>query len=126
MSTTMTTPGAAGWIDFAGPNTTEAKAFYRDVIGWTIEEKTMQDGSEYGSISVNGTAIGGFSPNPADQGVWTIYITVQDVDASIERAKNAGANIIAEPTDMPGVGRVATLIDPQGARMALVTYESMQ
>ncbi|MEP4804019.1 MAG: VOC family protein, partial [Hyphomicrobiales bacterium] len=46
--------------------------------------------------------------------------------ASVERVKKAGGSVISEPMDMPGVGRMCTIADPQGARIALITYESMQ
>ena len=126
MSTSMTTPGVAGWIEFSGPDSASAKSFYSEVIGWTIADMPMEDGHSYAGIMVGENPIGGFSPMPAGQGEWTIYITVEDVDASVGRARNAGGVIIAEPADIPGVGRIAKLQDPQGARIALVTYESMQ
>ncbi len=63
---------------------------------------------------------------PEDAGSWTIYITVTDVDASVNKAKAAGATILADPFDIPGVGRMAKIVDPQGAKIAMITYESMQ
>ncbi|MFV2054173.1 VOC family protein [Aliiroseovarius sp. YM-037] len=123
---TMTTPGSAGWIGHAGPDSAKAKAFYSDVLGWTITELPMQDGSSYSAIAVNDTPIGGFSPMPEDSGSWTIFFTVEDVDARTKAAEKAGATVIAGPMDMPGVGRMTTLLDPQGARFAIITYESMQ
>ncbi len=124
--TTMTTPGNAGWIAHSGPDFQKAKAFYADVLGWTINEMPMQDGSSHSAIFVNDAPIGGFSPMPEDNGAWTIFVTVEDVDAATAKASKAGANVLAGPMDMPGVGRMATLTDPQGARFAMITYESMQ
>lgn len=126
MSNSMTTPGVAGWIQFAGPDTAAAKKFYSDVMDWTVADMPMQDGSSYSGIMVGDGPIGGFSPRPAEEGVWTIYVTVTDVDASVERATKAGATVLDGPQDAPGVGRMATIADPQGARIALITYESMQ
>lgn len=126
MSTTMTTPGAAGWIQYSGPDTAAAKKFYGDVLGWTIADMPMQDGSKYSGIMVSEAPIGGFSPMPEETGAWTIYITVPDVDAATQKAKDADATILAGPVDIPGVGRMTTLVDPSGARMAMITYESMQ
>lgn len=126
MSETMTTPGIAGWIQFSGPDAAAAKTFYREVIGWTIADMPMQDGSSYSGIMVGDGPIGGFSPMPESTGAWTIYVTVEDVDGSTQRAKDAGATILAGPVDMPGIGRMTNLIDPQGARIALITYESME
>ena len=85
----------------------------------------MQDGSSYSAAVVGETAIGGFSPMPEDQGSWTIYFTVADVDASVAKAEAKGATVVQPAMAMPGVGRMATLTDPHGARFALITYESM-
>ena len=121
----MTAPGNSGWIGHSGPDQAAAKAFYTDVIGWTIKDMPMQDGSSYSSVVVGETPIGGFSPMPEETGAWTIFFTVNDVDAAVGRAEAKGAKVLAPPMDMPGVGRMATLTDPQGARFALITYESM-
>ena len=126
MSETMTTPGIAGWIEFAGPDTAAAKKFYSDVMGWHIGEIPMQDGHGYSGIMVGDGPIGGFSPMPEDSGSWTIYVTVTDVDACTEKAKAAGATVLSGPMNVPGVGRMTTITDPQGARIAMITYESMQ
>lgn len=121
----MTTVGNSGWIGHSGPDQRKAKAFYRDVLGWTINDMPMQDGSSYSAVVVGETAIGGFSPLPEENGSWTIFFTVTDVDESVARAEARGAAVIQPAMDMPGVGRMATLSDPQGARFALITYESM-
>lgn len=53
MSTlSMTTPGNHGWIGYAGKDPAAAKTFYSDVIGWTIAEIPMQDGSSHSAIMV--------------------------------------------------------------------------
>ena len=121
----MTTIGNAGWIGHAGPDQEQAKAFYQEVLGWTINNMPMQDGSSYSAAAVGETAIGGFSPMPEDNGSWTIYFTVADVDSSVATAQAKGATVLQPPMDMPGVGRMATLTDPHGARFAMITYESM-
>ena len=122
----MTTPGNAGWIGYAGPQTKEAVKFYSEVMNWQMADLPMKDGSSIPGIMVGDGPIGGFSPQPEDVGVWTIYITVENVDEATERARTAGANILNGPNDIPGVGRITTMIDPQGARIAMITYESMQ
>lgn len=121
----MTAVGNAGWIGHAGPDQTEALNFYQDVLGWTINNMPMQDGSSYAAINIGETAIGGFSPMQEDKGSWTIFFTVADVDSSVATAKAKGATILQPAMDISGVGRMATLTDPQGARFAMITYESM-
>ena len=121
----MTAIGNPGWIGHSGPDQDKAKAFYKDVLGWAIQDMPMQDGSSYSSIVVGETPIGGFSPMPEETGAWTIFVTVPDVDAAVTRAEAWGGTVLAPAMDMPGVGRMATLADPQGARFAVITYESM-
>ena len=121
----MTTHGNPGWIGHSGPDQGAAKAFYQKVLGWGIQEMPMQDGSSYSAITVGETPIGGFSPMPEDGGAWTIYVTVPDVDAAVAKAEAEGGKVMMPAMDMPGVGRMATLTDPQGARFAVIAYESM-
>ena len=123
---TMTTPGNTGWIAYSGPDSAAARAFYGDVVGWNIAEIPMKDGSSHPAIMVGDGPIGGFNPMPSDKGSWMIYVTVEDVDAAVAKAKEAGGKVISAPTDMPGVGRMSTIEDPQGGRISLITYESMQ
>ncbi|MEO9898583.1 MAG: VOC family protein [Paracoccaceae bacterium] len=117
--------GAPGWIGHAGPDQNAAKAFYEKVLGWNVQDIPMQDGSSYSSIVVGDTPIGGYSPMPEKDGSWTIFVTVADVDVAVALTQEAGGTVLTPPMDMPGVGRMATLIDPQGARFAVITYESM-
>ena len=46
---------------------------------------------------------------------WGVYFINKDVDAIATKTKAAGGRAYMEPTDMPEVGRIAVLADPQGA-----------
>ena len=46
---------------------------------------------------------------------WYACVAVEDIDASVARAREFGGTIIAGPDDIPGVGRVCFLADPVGA-----------
>ena len=46
--------------------------------------------------------------------VWNVYLGADDVDAVAARTKELGGSVMAEPFDIP-VGRMAVLVDPQGA-----------
>ena len=45
---------------------------------------------------------------------WQVYFIVENTDESLERATAKGARIGFGPIDV-AVGRLATLVDPQGA-----------
>ena len=51
---------------------------------------------------------------------WGVYFVVEDADATIEQAKELGANPIMGPIDVAGVGRIYSLMDPQGAYFSIV------
>lgn len=122
----MATHGAPSWIEHSGKDAAAARAFYEKVLGWTIAELPMKDGSTYHGIMVGEKPVGGFSPRPADRGGWMTYITVDDADARFKAALEAGATALQEPFSVPGVGRIAIFADPAGAPLAVITYESQQ
>lgn len=119
-----TTLGSANWIGHAGPDRSATLQFYKDVIGWKIADIALPNGPTVPCIMLENGPIGSFSPMPEETGSWTVYITVADVDACVKKASANGASVLSQPMDMPGVGRMATLMDPQGARFAVITYEN--
>lgn len=126
MTNPMQTHGAASWIQHSGSDPAAARKFYENVLGWTVNDMPMQNGSAYAGIVVGENPIGGFMPQPVPEGQWLIYITVDDVDTRFKSALDNGAEGISEPADFPGVGRMATIKDPHGASIAIITYESQQ
>lgn len=122
----MATHGAPSWIEHRGQDGAAARAFYEKVLGWTIAELPMKDGSTYHGIMLGENPVGGFSSVPAERGGWMTYITVDDVDARFKAALDAGATALQAPFSVPGVGRIASFVDPAGAPLALITYESQQ
>jgi len=124
MSDSKKITGIVSWIEHSGPDSSAAKKFYQDILGWQIAEMPMQDGSSYTGIMAGESAIGGFSPRSDSSAAWTIFISVDDVDGKTQKAKNQGATILSGPMSIPGVGRMTTLLDPQGARISLFNAES--
>ncbi|QSR21095.1 hypothetical protein CFA77_02180 [Hyphomonas sp. KY3] len=81
----------------------------------------MKDGSTYSAIMVGDKPAGGFRPMPGEGG-WLLYITVDDVDARVAKPKAAGTKIAREAMTAPSVGRMATISDPFGGRLAFIYY----
>jgi uncharacterized protein len=48
---------------------------------------------------------------------WLPYVRVADVDATIEKAVQLGAEVLMPPTDILGAGRMSMIRDPQGAAL---------
>lgn len=126
MAREMTMPGNAGWVGYQGADVAGAVKFYSEALDLPVVDLPMKDGSTHPGIMVGGEPIGGFSPAMTDAGTWMIYFTVADVDACVKKVVAAGGEVLSEPTDMAGIGRSATIRDPQGGEVCVITYESMQ
>jgi predicted enzyme related to lactoylglutathione lyase len=126
MPTTMQAHGAFSWNELSTTDPRAARKFYGDLLGWTFRDMNMGDG-DYTVVSANGQDVGGImSMPPTAQKLppfWGSYITVDNVDASAARATQLGGKVIVPLADVPTVGRFCVIQDPQGAMVALITYE---
>jgi uncharacterized protein len=98
------------------------------VLAWTTETwKTPLGAPPYTMWSNEGKTFGGLMALPKEArsaGVpshWLGYVTVPDADAALEQARRLGAKALMGPMDIPEVGRMVVLSDPQGAVIALFT-----
>ena len=124
MTNPMTTHGVFSWVEYHGSDHAAARAFYETVLGWTVTDMPMADGSSYPGIMVGEQPVGGFMPRPAEGGSsWLAYVTVDDVDTRVAAVGDAGGAVMQEPFDVPGVGRIAFVQDPTGARLGFIAYE---
>jgi uncharacterized protein len=57
---------------------------------------------------------------PKARSMWLPYVAVDDCDASATKARALGAQVVHGPTDIPGVGRFAILVDTLGAALAIM------
>jgi predicted enzyme related to lactoylglutathione lyase len=72
-------------------------------------------------LSTGECDVGGLSALPPEAKAkgatqqWLPYLGVPDVDASVASIAAAGGRLQMPPTDIPGTGRIAMVVDPQGA-----------
>ena len=67
--------------------------------------------------------LGGIYKKPAEMPGppnWMFYVRVADLEDAVGKVKSNGGSIIQEPMDVPGGGRIAICLDPQGAAFALL------
>ncbi len=112
-------PGSLIWSELATSDLAKSKDFYSEVFGWG-----WGGSDEYAEAQVSGRTIGGVMPRPPTMPAevpdhWLVYFGSADVDAQAKQAAEMGATVVVEPTDIPGTGRFAVLLDPQGAAFAL-------
>jgi len=122
--------GAFSWFELMTTDAAAAKDFYTKLFGWSIEDMPMGEGT-YSVIKVKGqseSAAGLMATPPEAQGtppMWSIYITVDDVDATAKMAQDLGGKVLVPPKDIPKVGRFCVIQDPQGAVLCPISYVEM-
>jgi predicted enzyme related to lactoylglutathione lyase len=115
-------PGTPIWNELISPDVPAATAFYADLLGVGWEEQPMDGGAAYTVLVVDGRQVGGAMP-PMMEGVpphWNVYFNVESVDDTVAKVTELGGTVIAPAFDVPGVGRIAVLADPQGAMFNLM------
>jgi predicted enzyme related to lactoylglutathione lyase len=104
--------------------------FYGALLGWKFErfgemdywsidtgEGSVRAESQQPGLGINGglTQRRGPAPAPGSPVMGAdLVVAVDDVDATFARGLELGGTEAVAPNDMPGVGRLAYLLDPDG------------
>jgi len=114
-------PGSLHWNELWTQDPSASIAFYEEVLGYTHDEMTMPNGTYY-MFKDGEQPRGGMLKAPSSDipTMWLQYITVDDCDAALARAKQNGATVVAEPVDAEGVGRFGILRDPIGGMIGVI------
>jgi len=114
-------PNTPGWFELHTKSYDAAVAFYTDVFEWDAHTVADEPGFRYTTYGEGAGQLAGIidsSAWPDDPAGWHVYFTVADIDATVARAVELGATVVDPPEDTP-YGRLATLLDPNGARFKL-------
>jgi predicted enzyme related to lactoylglutathione lyase len=120
--------GRIAWLDLTVTDATEARDFYRDVVGWSAEEVDMKDASgqyaDYALRTPDGTSVAGVcharGVNEGVPPVWLICLPVGDLDESLSRAREAGGEVVDARMGNSGDYAYAVVRDPVGLCLALI------
>jgi predicted enzyme related to lactoylglutathione lyase len=119
-------PGKFIWYELITNDIAGAAAFYGKVAGWSVQD-SGGPGPEYKFFAAAGVMVGGLMAIPADAAAagmppgWFGYVHVSDVDSTVASFTAAGGRVLMPATDIPNVGRIAMLADPQGAAIYVMT-----
>ncbi|MCF8709902.1 VOC family protein [Rhizorhapis sp. SPR117] len=108
------------WYELLTSDADAAQAFYGSVLEWTFADSGNSD-VDYRIINAPEHSVGGLmtiTKDMADGGArptWLSYIAVDDVDKCVESVEHGGGKTMMPATDIPNVGRIAMVTDPQGA-----------
>ncbi|HET9457101.1 MAG TPA: VOC family protein [Candidatus Limnocylindrales bacterium] len=119
--------GAFIWHELMSRDPDASERFYGAVVGLSVEP-AGEGPDAYRTLVANGRPIGGITgpepgsdvwPSGGPAGHWVGYFESADVDAAAAEARELGGDVRLGPLEIPGVGRVAVLRDPDGATFGL-------
>ena len=119
------TQGAFSWNELMTSNPAAAAEFYGSLFGWVI--KDMGEAMHgYRVVNIGESGIGGIMAFPPDGPPmpphWGSYVTVTDLAATLSKCTALGGQVVMPGMDIPNVGRMAVIQDPQGAVLNVIQY----
>jgi predicted enzyme related to lactoylglutathione lyase len=106
------------YVEFASPNFEDTQKFFSEAFGWSY----VQYGDNYADIKDAGTG-GGIER--AELSAPLIVLDTEDLEATYEAVKKAGAEITKEIFSFPG-GRRFQFKEPGGNEMAVWSQSSQE
>ena len=115
--------GVPCWVDTWQPDADAAMSFYTQLFGWEAEDTMPKgiEGSHY-MCRLRGRDVGAIASRPEGAPpvtAWTTYVWVDDVDATVAKALEAGGLVLKESFDALDGGRIAVIADPAGAALGI-------
>ncbi|THA25629.1 VOC family protein [Streptomyces sp. RKND-216] len=109
--------GTPCWADAMFDDADAAKRFYGDVLGWTFAEPDPRFG-DYAQAYADGKAVAAVSPTmpgmEGGAGAWCLYLASPDLDATAQKVRDAGGEVLMGPMDVGDFGGMLLVRDPGG------------
>ena len=99
-----------------------AKEFYGKLFDWKLQDVPMPGtGGTYTLIDVGGGTGGGMmlNPMPGAPPHWLAYVGVDDIQAATKKARELGAKVLVDVTEVGEFGIMSVITDPTGAAIAM-------
>jgi predicted enzyme related to lactoylglutathione lyase len=114
--------GRPMWYELLTTDVKAAEAFYTKVIGWSITPfRPEPDAYDMWTRSPE-MPVGGVMKIPQGMNFpphWEMYIGVPKLEDADARIQRLGGSALSEVIDIPNIGRMRTMKDPQGAVFAI-------
>ncbi len=97
----------------------KSQDFYSELFGWHVNP---EEAMNYAFVDTHseGEGIGGGISGDGPHNSVTIYVQVEDLQASLDKAESLGGKTISPPMEIPGVISLAHFADPEGNVIGLV------
>jgi len=114
--------GSITWTDLTVDDAERIRDFYNAVTGWTPVALSMGTYADFVMKADTGEEVAGICHARASNSdlppVWLIYITVEDLEHSLQECHRLGGSVLTTPKSYAG-GRFCVIRDPAGAICAL-------
>jgi predicted enzyme related to lactoylglutathione lyase len=115
------------WSELMSRDPQSSAGFYEEVARLTVVP-AGEGADNYWVLLADGQPVGGMTgnhpgtglwPSGGPEGHWVGYFASDDVDSASDKAVALGGERLVGPLDLPNVGRVVVLRDPDGATFGL-------
>ncbi|MBI4312394.1 MAG: SRPBCC domain-containing protein [Chloroflexi bacterium] len=123
-TSTMSNP--VTWFEIIGKDAVRLQKFYGDVFGWKLSPPMPEMGN-YSLLDNEGKGIAGGigEGGNGDSSRVTIYIEVEDPQASLDRVTRAGGTMLMPVTKVTEGVTIAMFADPEGHVIGLLKSNPM-
>jgi predicted enzyme related to lactoylglutathione lyase len=113
--------GMPTWVDLMTGDPEAARKFYGALFGWSFDVGGPESG-HYTMCKLNGRPVAGLAPKPPNgqyPNAWTLYLAVDDVDATCTKITESGGRVPMPPMQVMDAGKMAIVQEPTGASFGL-------
>jgi uncharacterized protein len=111
------------WTELVTDDVEKSRGFYEGLFGWKAE--AYPGPMPYTVFKRGDASAGGMMAKTPEMGPnvpnhWMPYFGVADAKATVRRARELGATIVVDAREIPDVGTMAVIRDPQGAHFSIL------
>ena len=106
-------------FEIHAPHAAAAQEFYRQLFGWHVDTNNPMS---YGMVDTHSESKGiggGITANPMKTAMVTVYVDVNDLQATLDKAEQLGGKTIMPPTQVYEGLTIALFTDPDGNAIGL-------
>jgi predicted enzyme related to lactoylglutathione lyase len=115
--------GRPVWYELMTTDTSAAEKFYTKVVGWT-SAPFAESPAPYTIFRRGGdVGVAGLMKRPVGMNVppfWAMYVAVPELEDAVAHIKRLGGSELSPVIEVPTVGRLQMLKDPQGASFYII------
>lgn len=114
--------GRVLWYELLTTDMKAAEKFYTTVVGWTVMrfEGSPQPYDMW--VRTGGVPVGGVMTIPEGMNFpphWGMYVGVPKLEDAVSQVERLGGSVLSPVIEVPSVGRMRTMKDPQGVAFSI-------